>query len=240
MGIFKVSIFQKSLPNGLNLSIYKKLASLKSDFLIMPEFFYADSSLGCVKDAMERGQYALDWLLKLNDSYSGVIIGGSIFHREAEACYSAVPIISEGQVVDWYRKRALDKEETPFVTPGNEPGIYLMRGQRFGVLIGKDALNVDYYKELADQGIRLIFSISNFTPETLNGSSLEEWEDEVFVKPARDHQLNIIKTCSTGTLFGQSLIGRSMVITPNGITWRVSANETDQEILKTVMITTSG
>jgi predicted amidohydrolase len=237
MGVIKVSIFQKSLPEGLNLSIYKKLSVLKSDFLIFPEYFYADSSTRDFTGLADKSQYAADWLHKLNDVYKGIIIGGSIVRQEENNLYSASsPIIYGGSTVDWYKKRNLSSSESAFLKPGNENGSYILGGHRFGVFLGSDITIKNALKELADQGIRLVFSMhashkKEETPEEKNAR-----DEQMFVKPASELGLYIVKCSATGQLMGQNLQGRSMVVSPAGISWRVAPHEENNEIIKTVMI----
>ncbi len=236
MGIIKVSLFQKSLSEGLNLSMYKRLAALKSDFLIFPEYFYADSSVRDYNTLLDKSQYALDWLLKLNDSYKGVIIGGSVLIKEDDTIYNATPIISEGAIVDWYRKRKLNEGERELVSPGKEPGIFILRGHRFAVLVNGDVLEPGHFKEIADAGIHLVFSVMNSPALEESMEEKHARDEELFCKPARDYNLYIAKCASTGSLMEQPLQGRSLVVTPSGISWRVSQNEEKTEILKTVML----
>lgn len=231
MGIVKVSIYQKSLNQGLNLAIYKKLGSVKSDFLLFPEFFYADSSVNDMQSLADRSQYALDWLIKLNEVYKGIIIGGSMIRQENDAFFSATPIISEGSVIDWYKKRNI---EDSFLTAGSEPGIFILKGQRFGILAAKDMEDPEILKELSDEGIRLIFSLVNI-PEGTKAAE-DDFDAKVFQQSAIDNDFYIARCCSTGSFLGQNLLGRSMVMTPRGISWKIAPQEESEEILKTVMI----
>ncbi len=236
MGIIKVSIFQKSLPEGLNLSLFKKLAALKSDFLVFPEFFFADSGVKDLQGLADKSQYALDWLLKLNDSYKGTIIGGSLILQEDGKMYNATPIISGGSVVDWYKKRNLTEEESAKITPGTEPGVYTLQGHRFSVLICNDVNREEYIEEISKQDIKLIFAVMS---SPLREETVEEKharDDKLFSQPAQKYGLYLVKCGSTGRLFGKPLQGRSMTITPSGVSWRVAPHEEQNEIIKTIMI----
>ena len=234
MSIFKVSIFQKSLTEGLNLSVFKRLASLKSDFLLLPEFFFADMGVKDYQSAADKSQYALDWLLKLNESYKGVIIGGSIVQKEDDKLYNSTPIISNGEVIDWYRKRNLTPEESQLVSPGSEPGIFILKGHRFAVLSGADIQNPQHFQELADMDVKIVFVVMN---DCSNGH--RELNTDPLSEAAAKHGLYITRCCSTGTVFGTPSQGRSMVVTPRGISWRVSPEEEDKEILMTIMLSVS-
>lgn len=238
MGLVKVTIFQKLLPDGLNLTTFKKLAAVKSDFLLLPEYFYADASVKDPRDLKEKTKFALDWLLKLNNSYRGVIIGGSVVLEENGRLYNATPVISGGQIIDWYRKRNLTENEKKFITPGTDAGIFMLGGHRFGVLICNDVRHRPYLDELAGQDVRLVFSVFNspYREETIEEKYMRD--EELFCTPARENGQCIAKCCSTGEIMGHRLQGRSLVATPRGISWRVPPAEEDRQILKTVIIQT--
>lgn len=236
MGLVKVTIFQKYLPDGLNLTTFKKLSSVKSDFLLLPEYFFADSSVKDPRDLKDKSQFALDWLLKLNSAYRGVIIGGSVVLEEDGILYNATPIIADGQVVDWYRKRNLTENEKPYVKPGHDAGIFMLGGHRFGVLICNDVRERAFFDELANQDVRLIFSVLN---SPYRQESIEEKytrDEELFILPARENNQSIAKCCSAGEILGHPVQGRSLVATPTGISWRVPPNEESEQILKTIII----
>jgi len=238
MGLVKVTIFQKNLPDGLNLTTFKKLSTVKSDFLLLPEYFFADSSVKEPRDLKEKTKFALDWLIKLNHSYKGVIIGGSVVLEEDGKLYNATPVIADGQIVDWYRKRYLTDNETKLVTPGSDPGIFMLGGHRFGVLICNDVRERKYFDELSQQDVKLVFSVLNspFRDETIDEKY--ERDEALFSIPARENGQSIAKCCSTGDIMGHRLQGRSLVATPTGISWRVPPNEEDKQILKTVILQT--
>ena len=236
MGLVKVTIFQKLLSDGLNLATFKKPAAVKSDFLLLPEYFFADGSVKDPRDLKEKTKFALDWLVKLNSSYRGVIIGGSVVLEENGHLYNATPVISGGQVVDWYRKRHLTENEKKFLTPGNDAGIFMLGGHRFGVLICNDVRHRPYFDELAEQDVRLIFSVFNspFREESVDEKF--QRDEELFCLPARENRQCIAKCCSAGEIMGHRVQGRSLVVTPQGISWRVPPAEESQQILKTVIV----
>jgi predicted amidohydrolase len=230
MGIVKVSIFQKSLEDGLNLTTYKKIAALKSDFLLLPEYFFADQTVKDHRALQDRSVFAQDWLLKLGDSYRGIVLGGSVIRKADSGQFASVPIVSDGNIVDYYDKRQLSAPEKQIARPGEGPGIFILGGFRFGVLLGEDAHRPEYIAELAEQGIKIIFIMDT-------RSEFNEAEDaEQLLKPAAELGLYITRCCGTGQIFGNAIRGRSLVATPAGISWQVSPQEADQEILKTILV----
>ena len=239
MGIIKVSVYQKSLEEGLTRAAFTKLTSLKSEFLIFPEYFFADKTAKDLKGVLAKSEHALDWLLKLNDKYRGIIVGGSLLREEGGKIYNATPIVFNGMVVDWYRKRDLKDEESKLLAPGEEPGIFILNGHRFAVLNTTDVLNPERFKELADMGIQIVFVVMNSLYEEDGPADQQERDEELFCKPARDYGMFITKCASAGMIYGTPVRGRSMVATPSGVSWRIAPQEENKEILKTVMLNVS-
>ena len=236
MASIKVSIFQKALGNGLNLSFLKRLAALKSDFLVFPEYFYADSNVTTPQIVADRSQAAQDWLLKLNDVYRGVIIGGSVVHEESGGKrYVSIPIVSEGSIVDYGRKCTLTSFETKFASKASETGVFILGGQRFATLAGEDLLNAQLLGTIQESGIRLVFA-----PYTFRGDETVEADEKAMSKLAGEFKLHIVRCCGVGKLLNEPIRGRSMIASPTGITWRVGAGEEDSEILKTLMLNIAG
>lgn len=234
MGIVRVSIFQKRLPDALNLAVLKKLAALKSDFLLFPEYFFADNGARDLRTAVERSPQTLEWLLKLSDSYRGVILGGIMQTSVNGDAHCAMPLIQSSQIIDWYKKRSLSTEERSFARPGGDAGVYILGGFRFGVLAGGDMLEEKYWQELADQEVKLILTMSS-------GAELESEESAArLAETAKRFGMCIAVCCLAGEGAGLRGAGRSMAISPAGVTWRTSAAEKNSEILKTALLNVNG
>lgn len=236
MGLVKVTIFQKSLAEGLSLAVLKRLGAVRSDFLLLPEYFFADATVKGPGDLKEKSRFAVDWLLKLNSTYHGVIVGGSVILEENGKLYNACPIIYGGTVVDWYRKQNLTGEESKYLTPGTETGVFMLGGHRFGVLICSDVMQRSSFDDLSSQDIGLVFAVMN---SPLRDETPEEKfarDEALFCTPARENGQCIAKCCSTGEIMGRPVQGRSLVVTPAGIGWRVPPGEEKEQILKTVIV----
>ncbi|MBL8021296.1 MAG: carbon-nitrogen hydrolase family protein [Leptospirales bacterium] len=236
VGLVKISIFQKSIPEPLGPSAFKKLSGLKSDFLVLPEYLFADATVRDHANGIEKSKTTVDWLLKLSDLYKGIIIGGSVLLQEDGKLFNATPVIYNSQVVDYYRKRNLTENEKKVFAAGTEPGIFILGGFRFGVLICADVLQPAQLDELAAMGVQLVFTVMNspFREESVEEKRARD--ENLFCAPAAKHNMVIAKCCGTGTTFGKKIQGRSLVVTPNGISWRVALGEEDKEIVKTVIV----
>lgn len=230
--MLKVTIYQKSLEADLSTATLKKLGALKSDFLLLPEYFHAPATASTPKELLAAGGQALDWLSRLSDEYRGVIVGGTVPIAEDGKLFNAAPVVSDGAVIDYYRQRRPAKSPAG-VAAGEEAGVFILAGQRFAVLIGDDLNDAGLLQELAEMGIRTI----------LVPMCVQIGQDN-FVADlsanARTHALHIACCCGVGTLFGKKVLGRSMMVTPQGVSWRVADQEEDREILKTVMFNVQG
>lgn len=240
MSLIKVSIFQKNLNEGLNISVLKKIISTKSDILVLPEYFYADKNVKNFADLKNSGKNALDWLLKLNQTYKDIIIGGSILIEKENELYNACPIIFNGDVIDWYYKRILsDGEEKKYLKPGHDMGIFILNHIRFAVLIGDDAKQMQFYNDLKEQNVNLIFILNlNYKVYNDEKENLKDFNEEhkFYEKVAREKHFNIIKCDGVGTYLQKKLTGRSLLATPKGISWHSTFNERENQILKHIMI----
>lgn len=236
MPILKVTIFQKNLNEGINLNLLKKLSNIDSDFLVLPEYFFADTNVKSYLDLRNRSKSALEWLAKLSHAYKGILIGGSLIRVEGERLYNSCPIFYKGELIDWYSKRELTSEEKKYLTSGEGPGIFILNGIRFGVLICNDVNNPDLLKELYDHDVKLIIVIVASLKKNEDIKTKHKRDEDLFLKPAKLYNQVIVKCSSVGSIFEKPLQGRSLLATPVGITWRIPNEEEDKEILKTVMV----
>ena len=233
MSMLKVTIYQKSLEEGLTDATIKKLAALKSDFLVLPEHFSGTVlSPPPVVEGEVPVRPALDWLLRLSDVYRGVIVGGAMLIGEGSESFVACPILSGGNVIDWYRKRRIGPKDKK-ASPGKDPGVFILAGHRFGTLLGHDLLDRSLLVELADMGIRIIFAPLAFGAD-------EGWDSAPLEAAARELGLYVACCSGAGSLTGGRVLGRSLMITPDGVSWRVSDQESGNEIVKTVMFGLKG
>lgn len=236
MPLLKITIFQKNLNEGLNIHILKKLANIDSDFLVLPEYFAVDNNVKNYEELKSKTTPALEWLTKLSQSYKGIIIGGSVIREQKEKFYNSCPILYKGEIVDWYAKRELTNEEKKYLTPGLDPGIFILNGIRFGVLICNDINNKELINELNKNQVKLIFVIVASLKKEEDLKTKYQRDEELFAKPAKENQQIIIKCSSVGSIFEKPLQGRSLLATPIGINWRVSPEEENKEIIKSLMI----
>ena len=225
MSIIKVSIFQKSLKDRLELSKLNKLRNLKSDFLIFPEYFYCDDSKKSIEELKKMGNDPLDLLLKLSEDYKGIIAAGGLIVEGEGSLRSAAVLISKGDIIDWYYKRKIDEFEKEIVHPGEGAGVFILSGNRFSILLGEEIYDEKFLKEISDMGIHWIINLS---------AGISETSDDEVLKIVKERNLSIVRCVPSGTFLGKNVSGKSIVYTPAGISWKVSESEENTEILKTL------
>jgi hypothetical protein len=135
--------------------------------------------------------------------------------------------------VDWYFKRKLNSFESKLVEPGQDMGEFILGGNRFSILLGGEILDTAYLKEIADRGIHFVIVISNSYKDKLETN---ETDEKNYCKAASEYGIYIVKCSPCGIFLGKELQGRSLAVSPSGISWRVSQDEEDKELIKTVII----
>ena len=237
MAILRVSVFQKDLTEKLNLSTSMSLSQLKSDFLLLPEYFYADPSVTDHKTLLEVQERSQNWLLNLSKSYKGSIIGGAFAREKGKLSHIGIPIIQKGQIIDWYNKRKLNAIERKIASPAPAPesneGIFILGGARFAALTYGDSKGKGFWERLLEEKVKLVFLLSNFeTPAPREKIRME------LIPIAKKYNLNMVLCCGVGKSFqfSEPLGGCSSVITPYGLSWQVSTTEEKKQFLKTLML----
>ncbi|MCB1172259.1 MAG: carbon-nitrogen hydrolase family protein [Leptospiraceae bacterium] len=236
MGIIKISLYQRQIgQQSLNLATIKKLSAQRSDFLLLPEYFYADANTSW--DTMQSKQdFANDWVMKLADSYRGVLIAPSLLHMEGKQTVLSAAVISDAQIVDRYYKQKLEKDESKLAQCGTELPAFILGGQRFAILMGKEIYDKSIQTQLLEQQIKLVFLAGQLpAPKADIAVEMQKDEDKL-IQIAAKCDLHIVRSCATGSLMGKALSGRSVVVNAQGVSWRVAAQEDQNELLKTVMI----
>lgn len=236
MPLIKISLFQKNISEGMNINVMKKIVALKSDMLVFPALFYADPSIKQLSDLKDRYPLTIDWLLKLSQSYKGIIIGGSLIKEEQGKLYHATPVVYDENVIDWYHKRILDNEEKSFIEPGRDAGIFMLNNIRFAILIDREITNTTFIKELKENQVNLIFNISASFENEQNGEKQLETENEFYHHLSKEHDITIVRCEPVGSLFGKKLSGRSLLATPKGISWHTTRYDSNKQILKDLMV----
>ena len=159
---------------------------------------------------------ALDWLHRLSDSSPAIVMGG--LFRSPDGT-TGCPVLLDGALID----------TIPEIMEATEP-VLILKGQRFATLPGKSALSEDNFKNLEEQKIRLVFC------PVLAAADDPVQSPDHFQKMARDNMMVIAKCAGCGRWDGKELAGQSFIAAPSGISWRVSEQEYQREIIKTLAV----
>ncbi len=232
MRVLKISIYQRKLGSGIDLATAKNLSNLKTDFLVLPEFYYADDQIKDYPGLAVNSTYAIDWLQKLSESQTCILIGGTMLRKFSARKYRiSVPIFYQGKLINWYDKRELTSDEQQIAQRGKNDGIEMLKNLRFGILCGKEFNNKKLIEEYGKKNVSLVFLISNSPKNEIIEKTYAKIEEL-----AKKHQICFIRCSGIGTMLGSRIYGRSFVCLKNGISWKLSEQETNKELLKTVIV----
>lgn len=134
--------------------------NIKADLLVLPELFatgYAFTSKNEAKELAENknGQTA-EFLKELSIKTGATMVAGFI-ENEGTKIYNSSLIVSNGKVIDTYRKIHLFNKESFWFSPGDKPlMIYKINGVKIGVMICFDWIFPEITRTLALKGAQII------------------------------------------------------------------------------------
>lgn len=141
------------------------LRDIKADLLVLPELFatsYAFTSAQEAHDLAESTSGPTATFLKEISAQTGAAIVAGFVERDGDAIYNSSLIISNGEVLDTYRKIHLFNKETLWFSPGNKPlNVYDIQGVKVGVMICFDWIFPEVCRTLALQGMQILAHPSN-------------------------------------------------------------------------------
>lgn len=138
---------------------------VKADLLVLPELFATGYTFTSKEEAeafaeTTDGETAR-FLKEISVKTSATVVGGFI-ERENDRIYNALLIVSEGKVIDTYRKIHLFNKEKLWFTPGDKPlQVHEINGVKIGVMICFDWIFPETCRTLALQGIQVLAHPSN-------------------------------------------------------------------------------
>lgn len=227
----KITLFQKDLSQPVGPEQRSKLSKEKSDFLLLPLYFPGGGS-GTPESLASRSKTLLDEVLALSEVYKGAILGGGMFRRdEDDKLRFSIPIVQNVVLVDWYDVKNLHPEDSPAV-PGNGESSLILGGFRFGILAGKEIEDEKVFDRLKSENINLAFHL-----DAVEGSGSDYNNDlKKYAEISSKYGIFVLRSSGYGSPFGKKRIGRSLLSTPTGVTWKVAETEQEKEIIKTVNI----
>ncbi|PJZ67639.1 amidohydrolase [Leptospira wolffii] len=227
----KITLFQKDLSQPVAPEQRSKLSKEKSDFLLFPLYFPGGGA-GTPESLAGKSKALLDEILAVSEVYKGAILGGGMFRRDEEGKLRfSIPIVQNVVLVDWYDVKILSPEDSPAI-PGNGDHALILGGFRFGILAGKEIEETTVFEKLKDEKVNLAFHL-----DSVQESGLEYGQDlKKYADLSAKYGLFLLRSSGYGSPFGKKRIGRSLLSTPTGVTWKVAETEQEKEIIKTVNI----
>lgn len=205
----------KNVRNNIDkaLSLLRKAAENKPDFIILPEMFeIAAKPDEAVKHAHSIPSRLTRMLSDFAKEHVVNLIGGSFFEKEGEKVYNTCLVFDrKGEVRGKYRKMhlfdAFGYAESSGISFGGEPLLCDLDGVRFGVAICYDIRFPELFRRYAVEGAKVVFLPA------------------CFFQPNHDHWLLNIRSraldnsifVATANQTGRWWVGRSMVANPWGV-----------------------
>ncbi|EIE03070.1 hypothetical protein [Leptospira licerasiae] len=227
----KITLFQKDLSQPVSPEQRTKLSKEKSDFLILPLYFPGGGN-GSPESLASRAKTFLDEIYAISEVYKGAIFGGGMFRRDDEGKLRfSIPIVQNIVLVDWYDVKGLSSEDSPAI-PGSGEDSLILGGFRFGIFAGKEIQDRSKLEKLKSDRINLAFHLDSVSDNGIDYSQdLKNYADL-----SSQYGMFLVRSSGYGLPFGKKRIGRSLLSTPTGVTWKVAETEQEKEIIKTVNI----
>lgn len=160
----KIGYIQNSPIFGEKEKNFEEVLSLvnnvSADLLVLPELFatgYAFTSKHEAKELAENKDGKTAKFLKKLSKETGAVIVAGFIENEGEKNYNSSLIISNGKVIDTYRKIHLFNKEGFWFSPGDKPlMVYKINGVKIGVMICFDWIFPEVSRTLALKGAQVI------------------------------------------------------------------------------------
>ncbi|MDX1961108.1 MAG: hypothetical protein SFU98_21240 [Leptospiraceae bacterium] len=235
MSIIKLTIFQKNINTPITKDEKTKLASQKSEFLVLPRFFPHTESIQALVDHESYSKKYLDMILEVSEYHKGVVIGGTMLRKEKNNYIESCPIVQDVNLIDYANLRSLDTVAGLKISKSESESIHILNGVRFAILIGKDFQNQELRQVILKEKIELIIQ-----PELLflSPDDNDTYQNDLkeYASVAKELNSNIVRVSGVGTLAGKTLSGRSLHASKEGIRWKVADYENNNSIIKTINI----
>ncbi len=141
------------------------IGNTKADLLVLPELFATGYTFVAQNEvnemAEDRDGPTAVFLNELSLLTGATLVGGFI-EKDEDKIYNSSLIVSEGKIIDTYRKIHLFNKEKLYFSPGNKPfEVYNVKGVKIGVMICFDWLFPESCRTLALKGAQVIAHPAN-------------------------------------------------------------------------------
>lgn len=147
------------------VQVHSLIKNTRADLLVLPELFATGYTFTSKEEVQELAESQHDetakFLIDLSKKTGATVIGGFV-EKEKDHAYNSSLIVSDGKVIDTYRKIHLFNKEKFWFTPGDKPlKVYDIHGVKIGVMICFDWLFPEVVRTLTIKGAQVIAHPSN-------------------------------------------------------------------------------
>lgn len=165
------------------------IGNTKADLLVLPELFatgYNFISQDEVAGLAEDQDGPTGRFLKELSLLTGATLVGGFIERAENKIYNSSLIVSEGKIIDSYRKIHLFNKEKLYFSPGDRPfKVYDISGIKIGVMICFDWLFPESCRTLALEGAQVVAHPANLVmPYCQNAMITRCLENRIFAVTA--------------------------------------------------------
>lgn len=165
--------------------IFTLVGNIKADLLVLPELFatgYTFTSKDEASEMAETRQDSTAKFLKHLSLTTGAAVVGGFIEKDGSKIYNSAMIVSDGKVIDTYRKIHLFNKEKLWFVPGNKSlKVYKIKGVKIGVMICFDWLFPEVCRTLSLKGAQIIAHPANLVmPYCQNAMVTRCLENRVF------------------------------------------------------------
>jgi predicted amidohydrolase len=191
------------------------VGNIKAELLVLPELFATGYTFSSMSEATEMAETingkTVEFLMELSELTGATLVGGFI-EKDKSKIFNSLLIVSDGKVIDTYRKIHLFFKEQLWFSSGDKPlKVYDIKGVRVGVMICFDWIFPETCRTLALKGAQVIAHPSNLVMPYCQGAMVTRCiENRIFAITA-----NRIGTEKRGD-DEFSFTGASQITAPDG------------------------
>jgi predicted amidohydrolase len=161
------------------------LEGVRADLLVLPELFatgYAFTSKKEAEELAETSDGATSALLKELSEMTGATMVAGFAETDNNLIYNSLIIVSDGEIVDTYRKIHLFYKEKQWFSPGDKHlKVYTIKGVKIGAMICFDWIFPEVCRTLTLKGAQVVAHPSNLVlPYCQNAMVTRCLENRIF------------------------------------------------------------
>lgn len=212
----QMDIISGAVQSNLNRSmeLMDSVLDKKPDVICLPELFTTGYCLSEAKRLAEPIPGKTTNILSQKSREIGCfLIGGSIMEQEGDNFYNTSVIFDRlGNIVAKYRKIHLFApfEEDRYLIPGNSTVVIDTGLCKIGVVICYDLRFPELFKELKENGVKIVFVVAEFPDPRLS-----HWKT-LLMDMARDHHIYTVGVNRVGKDEKSSFFGHTLIVSPSG------------------------